>query len=63
MTDNERWPAQGDGAMRGLVVGTEGVDVEVEGSGSLDVYEGGGWCGFLVAPRSLSLCIHPVTRR
>ena len=29
-------------AMR-AVVGTEGGDVEVEGSGNLDVYEGGGW--------------------
>ena len=37
--------------MRGAVVRTEGVDVEVEGIGILDVYEGGGWC----APRSLSL--------
>ena len=30
-------------AMGGAVVGTEGGDVKVEGSGSLDVYEGGGW--------------------
>ena len=42
-------------AMRGAVVGTEGGDVEVEGSGNLDVYEGGGWRGFLAAPRALSL--------
>ena len=30
-------------AMRGAVVGPEGVDMEVEGSGSLDVFEGAGW--------------------
>ena len=30
-------------ATRGAVVGTQGGDVEVEGGGNLDVYEGGGW--------------------
>ena len=34
-------------AMRGAVVGMEGVDVEVKGSGNLDVYEGGGGVGSL----------------
>ena len=42
-------------AMRGAVVGTEGGDVGVKGRGSLDVYGGGGWCGFRAAPGSLSL--------
>ena len=35
------------GAMRGAVVGTEGVDVEVKGSGSLDVHEEEGGVGSL----------------
>ena len=48
-------PFVGHRSMRGAVVGTEGVDVEVKGNGNLNVYEGEGWCGFLVAPRLLSL--------